>query len=147
MGPHRRMRRGRGVVNHAEASPERKPDLSKLIRTRGNHIYFYCPVTEESIIELIVRVHECKDAEARRLEMETRDSDDEQEDDVDDGISEHSSASGSSSQGAVPNRVDMGGTLIQMVPLVEPASKETIQVYIHLFTEVSKLAMLLISPT
>ena len=133
MGPQRR--RGRRLI-HADASSESKPDLSKLIRTRGNHIYFYCPVTEESIIELIIKVHECKDAEARRLEMESKGSDvEEDEEEEDDGSSDHSSASGS--EGAIPSKAEKSESPIHMTPLVEPASKDTVQVYIHLFTEVS----------
>lgn len=130
MAPRRGTFRGRRY-NHTDASPERKPDFSKLIRTRGNHIYFYCPVTEESIIELIIKVHECKDVEARRLEAS------EEEEDYDDGDSEHSSSSGGSSQGANEHQVEKGEPATLMTPLIEPVEKGNVQVYIHLFTEVS----------
>lgn len=135
MAPHRKAHRGRRL-NHSDASPERKPDFSKLIRSRGNHIYFYCPVTEESIIELIIKVHECKDAEVRRLAVEAKFSDGEEEEDDEDANSEHTSSSGVSSQGANAHLAEKAEPLIHMTPLVEPACKENFQVYIHLFTEV-----------
>jgi hypothetical protein len=82
MYPILKMAIRRKPFNHADGSPERKPDLNKLIRMRCNHIYYYCPVTEESVIELIIKVHECKDLEIRRLESEIKGSDGEDEEEA-----------------------------------------------------------------